>query len=70
MNILKLFLCTLFLSAFESLCAVSIAQEWERVGYVEFCNTKHGAATFDALYVRFDELIEFLQTNPVWAQKL
>ena len=70
MNILKLFLCTLFLSAFQTLCAVSLVQEWEHVGYVEFCNAKHGAAAFDTLYARFDELIEFLQTNPVWAQKL
>jgi hypothetical protein len=40
------------------------------VGYLEICNQKHGTATFDSLYVYFDQLIEFLQTNPAWAQKL
>lgn len=57
-------------SAFQSLCALSLVEQFKHVGYVEMCDTKHGTATFDALYAYFDEFIEFLQTNPVWAQKL
>ena len=58
------------LFAFQSLCALPLAEQFKRAGYVEICDKKHGAATFDSLYAYFDELIEFLQTNPVWAQKL
>lgn len=54
----------------QYLCALPLAEEFRRVGYVELCDKKHGAATFDSLYAYFDELIEFLQKNPVWAQKL
>lgn len=64
------FLLILLLFAFQSLCAIPLAEQFERTGYVEICNKKHAAATFDSLYTYFDELIEFLQANPVWAQKL
>lgn len=60
----------LFLFAFQSLWPTTLLEQFKKIGYVEICNDKHGAATFDSLYAYFDELIEFLQTNPVWAQKL
>jgi len=47
-----------------------LAEQFKQTGYREICDKKHGSATFDALYAYFDELIEFLQTNPLWAQKL
>jgi len=47
-----------------------LAEQFKRNGYVEICPQKQAAATFDSLYAYFDELIELLQTNPVWAQKL
>lgn len=58
------------LFAFQSLCATSLADQFKNTGYVEICNKEHTATTFDSLYASFDEFIEFLQTNPVWAQKL
>ena len=64
------FLLIFLLFAFQSLCVMPLAEEFKRVGYLEMCDNNHGAATFDSLYTYFDELIEFLQTNPVWAQKL
>ena len=64
------FLLIFLLFAFQFLCATPLAEQFKREGYVEICNKKHAATTFDSLYVYFDELIEFLQTNPVWAQKL
>lgn len=60
----------LFLFSFPSLCGISLAEQFKQTGYVEICDKNHETATFDALYVCFDELIEFLQTHPVWAQKL
>lgn len=65
-----LFLLIFPLLAFQSVCAIPLAEQFKRTGYVEMCDKKHGAATFDVLYTCFDELIEFLQTNPIWAQKL
>ena len=65
-----LFLWIFLLFAFQSLCAIPLAEQFKQAGYVEICDKKHGTATFDSLYAYFDELIEFLQTNPVWAQKL
>jgi len=59
-----------FVFAFQSFCATSLAEQFKRAGYVEICDKKHGAATFDLLYAYFDDLIEFLQKNPVWVQKL
>lgn len=66
-----LFLWFFFLLfAFQLHCAAPLAEQFKRVGYVEICDKQHGAATFDSLYASFDKLIELLQTNPVWAQKL
>lgn len=58
------------LCAFQYLCALPLAERFQRVGYVEMCDKNHGTETYDALYARFDELAEFLQTHPAWAQKL
>lgn len=65
-----LFLGFFLLFAFQSLYATPLAEQLKQEGYLEICDQKHGTATFDSLYAHFDELIEFLQTNPVWAQKL
>lgn len=65
-----LFLWIFLLIAFQSLCATPLAEQFKHAGYLEICNKKHGTGTFDSLYAYFDELIEFLQTKPVWAQKL
>ena len=58
------------LLGFQPLCATSLAEQFQRVGYVEISDRKNTTATFDFLYAQFDELIEFLQTNPGWAHKL
>ena len=54
----------------QSLCAFSLTDQFKQAGYVELYDNHHGTATYDSLYAYFDELIEFLQTNPVWEQKL
>jgi len=59
-----------FLFAFQSLYAFSFSEQFKRTGYVEIGNRKNELITFDALYVEFDALIGFLQTQPFWAQKL
>jgi hypothetical protein len=66
--ILSLALVLLF--GFQSLHATSLAEQIKQAGYIEFCDHQHGAVTFDSLYHKFDELIEFLQANPVWVNKL
>ena len=58
------------LFALQSLHAIPLAEQFRQEGYVEICNKKQGAVAFDAIYADFDIFIEFLQTHPVWAQKL
>lgn len=58
------------LFALQSLYSIPLAEQFNRAGYVEICDQRQGAATFDSLYKNFDELIEFLQKNPIWSQKL
>lgn len=58
------------LFAVRSSCETPLAEQFKRNGYVEICNENHTAAAFDSLYATFDEFIEFLQANPVWAQKI
>lgn len=65
-----LFLWVFLLFKLQSLCAIPLAEQFKQTGYVEICDNKHGTATFNSLYASFDELIEFFQKNPVWAQKL
>lgn len=54
----------------QSACASPLAEQFNQIGYLEISDKNYGAATFDCLYAYFDELITFLQANPVWAQKL
>lgn len=63
-------LLILQLLAFCSLHATSLATQFKQAGYVEIYNNQQTRARFDSLYEYFDELVNFLQTNPVWAQKL
>lgn len=58
------------LFAFLHLSAIPLAEQFKQFGYLEICDETHGTETFDALYGYFDELIEFLQKNKVWEQKL
>lgn len=69
MIIRKILFLSIFL-LFQSLCAMPLAEQFKQVGYVEICDKHLGTAIFDSLYVYFDELIEFLQTNPIWERKL
>lgn len=59
-----------FLFFFQSLLTIPLREQFNQAGYLEIYNKEHTAATFDSLYASFDELILFLQTNPLWAQKL
>lgn len=47
-----------------------LAEQFKQTGYSEIWDEKTPRETFDSLYASFDELIEFLQKNRVWAQKL
>ena len=60
----------LLLFPFQSVYAISFADQLKDVGYVEFCNNHHGVVAFDSLYQKFDLFIEFLQKNPAWVHKL
>jgi hypothetical protein len=64
------FIEIILLFVFQSLHGIPLAKQFRQAGYAEICDPKHGTAKFDSLYVHFDELIEFLQKNPVWLQKL
>lgn len=71
MLIRKTFFLLIFSSfAFQFLCSTPLSEQFQKTGYVEICNNKPPTATFNSLYTYFDDLIEFLQRNPVWAQKL
>lgn len=60
--------CLLF--AFQAFSATPLAEQFRRAGYIEICDEHHEMAAFDSLYSYFDELIEFLQINPMWVHKL
>ena len=68
MHAKKIFLFLLF--ALQSFCKEPLLDEFKQVGYVEIANSFQPETTFDALYAHFDVLIEFLQKNPIWIQKL
>jgi hypothetical protein len=65
-----LFSLLILLFTFQSLDASSLAEQFKKTGYVEICDETHTEATFDTLYAHFDKLIDFLQTYPIWRQKL
>lgn len=60
----------LLIFTFPSLCDASLIESFKQAGYEEICDPKHSEETFLSLYARFDELIDFFQTNPSWAHKL
>lgn len=64
------FISILLLTAFQSLYALPLAEQFKQLGYLEICDQNDRKTSFNSLYATFDELIEFLQTNPAWAQKL
>lgn len=66
----NLFFWVLILFGSKFAWAGSLAEQFKQVGYLEICNQKNRSKTFDELYTYFDELVEFLQTNPAWAQNL
>lgn len=66
----KIFLWFFVISVVQPICATSLAERFKQNGYLELCNTAHGSVAFDALYTLFDEFIAFLESHPVWAQKL
>ncbi|HEX2582650.1 MAG TPA: hypothetical protein VHL30_00860 [Chlamydiales bacterium] len=68
MPVRRIFLLLLF--ALHSFCEVPFLEKIKQKGFVEIADQKPPAAMLDALYSQFDALIEFLQTNPIWAQKL
>lgn len=68
MAIRNIFLLLVF--AFQAFCQTPLVEQFRDAGYVEICDRTHTAATFDSLYGCFDALIDFLQNNPAWAQKL
>jgi hypothetical protein len=70
MFIQKTFCTLIVLLCTQSMCTISLKEQFEHVGYLEMCDKNHGIATYDSLYAHFDELITFLQANPAWAQKL
>ncbi len=60
----KTFVLGIFLLfTFQSLFAMRLAEQFKEVGYLEICDKNHGTDTYDSLYLDFDELIEFLQSN-------
>lgn len=67
-----MFLRVLFFLSFlsHSLSAMLLEEQFKQVGYQEICNQTYPSEAFDSLYVTFDKFIQFLQTNPIWAQKL
>src|SRR6266446_2478354 len=64
-----LFILILFLFT-QFIYTTSLQEQFSQVGYLEMCDENCGSATYDSLYACFDELITFLQANPIWAQKL
>lgn len=66
----KIFSYIILILAVPSFCAMPLAEQFQRDGYAELYDESCSAITFDSLYASFDTLIEFLQTNPAWAQKL
>ena len=63
MTCFSLFVC-------QSLYATPLAEQFNQVGYVEFCDKRNNATTFNDLYAYFDDLIEFFEIHPTWLQKL
>lgn len=65
-----LILWVFLLPPFQSLWTTPLEEQFKEIGYLEITDKKQEASTFELLYIYFDELVEYLQTHPVWAQKL
>jgi hypothetical protein len=63
-------ICFFLLLAMRLLCAIPLTEHLQQAGYVEICEPRHAIEIFESFYTKFDELIEFLQINPLWAQKI
>jgi hypothetical protein len=60
----------LLVIALPLLCETPLAEWFKEKGFVEICEQRLPSEVFDKLYLTFDTLIDFLQNNPAWAQKL
>lgn len=56
----------LLLLAFQSLCAIPLADLFKQTGYIEIEDESRDTSTYDSLYGSFDDLIAYLQKNPKW----
>lgn len=70
MRIQKVLFTWLFFLFAQSMGTISLSEQFSNVGYREIGDKNYGASAYESLYESFDELITFLQDNPVWAQKL
>lgn len=66
----SLFLFVFYLFSIHSLQALSVTEQFKEKGYLEIYDHSQSQSAFNDLYRSFDELIEFLQLNPICAQKL
>lgn len=55
---------------FGFLYANPVAEKLKQSGYIEIYDRNHSVETFNLLYDSFDQLIDFLEQNPTWNQKL
>lgn len=71
MNISKALIVSIFfVTAFQFLGASQLADQFKQAGYIELCDTQHGAVAYNSLYSYFDDFLAFLQANPASVQKL
>lgn len=70
MIIFKKLFFVFFLCTVPSLCAMSLADQFTQAGYSELHDPYHEDSAFDLLYRYFDEMITFIQKNPIWAKRL
>lgn len=69
--IIKKFVFLLFLlSTYQPIDGISLAEQFQQFGYLEIFDENHNIETFEYLYKKFDNFIEFVQKNPAYAQKL
>lgn len=68
MLILKTFF--VLIASFQTLYQIPLREEFSQSGYLEIHGQKLPKEIFDALYAKFDNFIDFLEKNPVYAQKI
>lgn len=70
MRLLNRLLLSIFFITPFNICSQSvIQQQFDTFGYLEICDQNRGIQTFNALYRSFDDLIQFFEDHPDWAQK-